>query len=183
MSVQMTWLGTLLALVFALSMGRLLWWMLHVPPPVPAVVAKVRRTVGSVKRILVPIVGTEYSQRAIEVACRLGAEQKAEIILVHVVEVPMSLPLDAPLPDAEAKAEKVLEEAQQIVNFRELPSHKHVERARHAGSGIIQVAQEEEVSLIVMGLKTKSASIDLMGRTSRWLLSRAPCEVILDKIA
>ena len=183
MNAQMTFPGTLLALAFATSMGSLLWWMMHVPPPIPAVVARVRRTVGAVRRILVPIEDSEYARRAIEVACRLGERQKAEVILVHVIEVPMTLPLNAPLPDSEARAWKVLEEAKQIVSFHGLPGHVRVERARQAGPGIVQAVEHEGASMIVVGLKSGTAPGDLMGRTSRWLLSRAPCEVLLDKVS
>ena len=44
-------LGFILAVVFAVSMGGLMWWMLRVPPPIAAAVAKARVSVEAVKRI------------------------------------------------------------------------------------------------------------------------------------
>ena len=106
--IQISFLGALLAFIFAASMGILLWWMLHVPRAIPQAAAKARRAVGAIKKILVPTSGTPYSERGIELACRLGEEQKAEIYLVNVIEVPRTLPLEAPMPDAEAKAEDII---------------------------------------------------------------------------
>src|SRR6185503_20438550 len=90
-------LGILIACVFAFSMAGLLWWMLHPPAPIEAAVAKALRGVSAVQRILVPVRGSAYNERAVELACRLGQEQKAEIIACHVIEVPLALPLSTPL--------------------------------------------------------------------------------------
>src|SRR4030042_2096585 len=106
--IQISFLGALLAFVFATSMGILLWWMLHVPRAIPQAAAKARRAVGAIKKILVPTSGTVYSERGIELACRLGQEQEAESHLVNVIEVPRTLPLEAPLPEAETKAGDVI---------------------------------------------------------------------------
>src|SRR5512136_263851 len=108
--LQMTFLGGLLASVFAVSMGVLLWWMLHVPRAIPQAAAKARRAVGAIKRVLVPTSGTVYSERGIELACRLGEEQKAEIYLINVIEVPRTLPMEAPMPEAESRAQEILKE-------------------------------------------------------------------------
>ena len=68
--IQITFLGALLAFIFAAFMGVLLRWMFHVPKAIPLAAAKARRTVGAIKKILVPTSGTLYSERGIELACR-----------------------------------------------------------------------------------------------------------------
>ena len=70
-------LGVLLAAGFAVPMAALLGWMLRVPRPVPQEVARAVRSVGAVQTILVPIVESYYSERAVELASRLGATQRA----------------------------------------------------------------------------------------------------------
>ena len=86
--IQISFIGAFLAFLFTASMTTLLWWMLHVPRAIPQAAAKARRAVGAIKRVLVPTSGTLYSERGIELACRLGEEQKAEIYLITVIEVP-----------------------------------------------------------------------------------------------
>jgi nucleotide-binding universal stress UspA family protein len=173
----------LLAFLFAVSLGGLLWWMLHPPAPVSPEVAKARRSIDAVKRILVPTVGMPYSERGVELACRLGMEQKAEIILVYVLEVPRTIPLGTPLPQSEATAQESITRAQAIVKLHGLSAVAHMERAREVVEGIIRVAKDYDVDLIVLGIRPRvSASEDILGRTSHALLRRAPCEVIVDKL-
>ena len=181
---QMTFVGGLLAFVFAASMGVLMWWMLHVPRAIPQAAAKARRAVGAIKKILVPTSGTLYSERGIELACRLGEEQKAEIYLVTVLEVPRTLPLEAPMPEAEANAKDIIKRGEEIVSLRGLVGKGEVKRGRVAGEEIIRAAKDWEADLIVMGIRSEiRMAQEILGRTSDLVLHRAPCEVILDKLS
>jgi nucleotide-binding universal stress UspA family protein len=176
--------GSLLAFVFAASMSVLLWWMLHVPRAIPLAAAKARRAVGAIKRVIVPTSGTLYSERGIELACRLGEEQKAEIYLINVIEVPRTLPLDAPLNEAEANAGDVIKRGEEIVTLRGLPVKGEVKRGRVAGEEIIRAAKDYDADLIVMGIRSQiRMAQEILGRTSDLVLRRAPCEVILDKLS
>ncbi len=182
--IHLTFLGALLAFCFTAAMGVLLWWMFRVPRAIPLAAAKARRAVGAIKRILVPTSGTPYSERGIELACRLGEEQKAEIFLVNVIEVPRTLPLDAPLLEAEIKAGDVIKRAEEIVTLRGLPVKAAVKRGRVAGEEIIRAARDLDADLIVMGIRTEiRMAQEMLGRTSDLVLRRAPCEVILDKLS
>ncbi len=182
--IQITFLGAVFAFVFTASMGALLWWMFHVPRAIPQAAAKARRAVGAIKKILVPTSGTTYSERGIELACRLGEEQKAEIYLVNVIEVPRTLPLEAPLPDAEAKAGDIIKRGEEIVVLRGLPTKAEVKRGRVAGEEIIRVAKDWDADLIVMGIRSEiRMAQEILGRTSDLILRRAPCEVIVDKLS
>ena len=128
-----TYQGIILAAGFAVSMSCLLGWMLSVPPQITAAAAKAHRGVGAIKRILVPTIGSPYSERGVELACRLGVEQKAEIILAYIIEIPRTLELDHPLPQAEAKANETLQRAGSIVTLKGLKPVEKIDRARIAG--------------------------------------------------
>lgn len=173
--------GIALAAVFAMAMGSLLGWMLHPPKPVPMVAARVRRAVDAIKAILVPIIGSEYSERGIELACRLGQEQNAAILLVNVIEVPLSLPLGAHLPGHEDRAQEILNQGKGIVNTHNMMAETRIERARTAGEKIADIVRKEEIELVVMGIQPKgSAAENIIGRTTETLLRRLPCEIIID---
>jgi nucleotide-binding universal stress UspA family protein len=125
-----------------------------------------------------------YSEKGIELACRLGHEQKAELVLTYVLEVPRILPLNARMPEAETKAQEALERAREIVSLHGLGAQTLIERAREAGEGIIRAAKDQGVDAIVLGIRPRlSLGQDLLGRTTDILLRRAPCEVIIDKPA
>lgn len=174
-------LGPVLALAFTVTMVGLFWWMLHVPPVIPYEVARVVRSLEAAERILIPVVDSEYSRRAVELAARLVQGRKAELILVYVLEIPLTLPLGAPLPAAEARAASVLEQAGKIPAYHHLPYRTRILRARSAGAGIIHALQEEKADLIVLGLRPHREGYNPLGRTAEWLLRRCPVEIVFDR--
>jgi nucleotide-binding universal stress UspA family protein len=182
--VQVSALGTILAAGFAAALAALLLWMLRVPRPVSPEVARAVHSVGAVRTILVPILEAYYSERAVELASRLGQFQKASIRLSYIVEVPRTLSLGVPLPDVEAQATTSLERAKQIVEMHDLKVESEIVRARDAGEGIARSARDNDVDLIVMGISPGSGLLEgSTARAAESLLRQAPCEVIIDRLA
>jgi nucleotide-binding universal stress UspA family protein len=182
--LQVSVLGAILAAAFAIPMAALLWWMLRVPLAVPQEVARAVRSVGAVQTILVPILEHYYSERAVELASRLGEMQKARILLGYVVEVPRTLSLGVPLPAAEEQANQALEQAKTIVKMHALEAHVEIIRAREAGEGIARVARDRGVDLIVLGISPDAGLTEgSAARCAEGLFRHAPCEVIIDRLA
>ncbi len=178
---QVTLLGAALSLVFCGAMFVILWWMLHPPAHVSQSAAKARVAVSALMKILVPTIGTAYSERAVELACRLGEKQKAEIIVAHVIKIPFTLPLNAAMAGAEAAAKEIVDRGVEIVRHNNLPARGIVERARQVEEGIIRLAKEEDADLIVMGIRPVVGFPErIVGRTSEAVLHRASCEVLVD---
>jgi len=180
MNVILSPLGMLLAIVFAFSLAYVFRWMLNVSRQRPQEVAVARHAVTALQRILVPVSGEPATECAVELACRLGEKQKAEIILVYVVEVPFTLPLDAPEPFEEARGQEALRAARLIAVRHGLPVQAKILPHRYASAGILQLAEAEGVDAIVMSAGQPGAEAGL-GRTSRDVLKRATCKVIIDR--
>ncbi len=177
-------LGLILAAIFAVSMGGLIWWMFRLPQPLSLPVAQARVSVEAIKRILVPTFGTAFAGREVELACRLGEDQKAEISLVYVLEVPRTLPLDAPMPEEERRGREALEMAKTIVDLHGLPSIMKIIRARVAGQEIVRAAAEQEVDLIIMGMKPgMGLSYEDFARNIDILMRKAHCELLIDHLS
>lgn len=182
--VQISVVGTVLAAVFAAALLALLLWMLRVPRPVSAEVARAVRSVGAVRTILVPILEAYYSERAVELASRLGQMQKAAILLGYIVVVPRTLSLGVPLPQVEEQAARALERAKSIVEMHALQADTEVIRARDAGEGIARAARDNDVDVIVLGISPGSGLAEgTTARVAESLLRQAPCEVIIDRLA
>ncbi|MFB3880717.1 MAG: universal stress protein [Armatimonadota bacterium] len=173
--------GVIIAVAFVIAMSLLMWWMFRVPRPMAAEVAKARRSLDVARLILVPTTGQPYSQRAVELACRLAQEQRAEVLLVYVIEVPRTMDLGAALAPAEEEAKHALETGREIVTLHELPVRTLVQRARTAGDGIIAAAKAHNADLIVIGIGGTHRGHS-WGSTTEALLHRAPCEVIFDRL-
>lgn len=175
-------IGILLAVIFVISMGLLFSWMFRVPPAVPHEVAVVRRSVAAMQRILVPVSGKVASERAVELACRLGAAQESEIVLVYIIEVPFTLSLDTSLPAEETRGQEVLRTARFIVEQHGLPVTTKIIPHRYAWGGILRLAREEIVDAIVMSVGAgRPGPTEGMVHTAQEVIKRAECEVILDK--
>lgn len=175
-------LGIGLAVLFITLMISLFRWMFNVPPQLPYAVVKARQSVSALHRILVPTTEQLASERAVELACRLGERQKAEIILTYIVAVPFTLPLNAIMPVEQAKGEEALRTARFIVEQHGLPARTKLISDRYVWGGILQLAKSEQVDVIVMSVGTERSGLtDGMGRATQEILKRAECEVILDR--
>ena len=183
MTPEISLLGALIFIFFIAVLSGTLWWMLHPRAFVTQAAAKARQSVLSVKKILVPTVGLPHTERSVELACRLGRKQKAEIYLVYILEVPRTMSLGIPLPDAEKEADEALDRASQIVLLHNLPMQKLIHRARVAGDDIAKIAKEMEMDMIVLGIQEGiGVYSDPLNKTANAVLKNASCEVIIDKI-
>ncbi len=176
-------LGVGIAFLFLLTMLSLLWWMLHVPPIIPQVVARAHREVEALKSILIPTQGMAYSERGVEVACRLGTEQDATLIFLYVIEVPRTLPLNAEMEEEDKEAKEAISHAEELAALHKMKSVSFVVRSRSAGEEIIKVAREQNADVIIMGIRQHvGLKENILGRTSDIVLRKSPCEVIIDKL-
>ena len=168
--------------LLALFLLVVLVWVLRRPPQLPAGVARARASVSAMRRILVPIRGFPHEERAVELACRLGQEQKGQILLVSVIEVPLTLSLGTALPEQEERSEAALRRSVELVKTHGLEPVSRLERDREAGKGILRVAKEMNVDVVVIGLDpARSIDGDPVGPTTETLLRRADFEVIVDR--
>ena len=136
--------------------------------------------------ILLPLLGTASPEAMLPLSCRLAKAEgpKAHVHLLYILEIPRALPLNAPLPEEEAIAAKVVGEAEAIVRRAGLTPVTHVTRARDIGEEIILQAERLGANILILTY-APSAQYDgqSMERITRNVLDRAPCEVILNKLA
>jgi nucleotide-binding universal stress UspA family protein len=132
------------------------------------------------RSIIVPLLDPLTWRAALEVACDLARERGAGIVLVQVLEIPWTLGLDVPLPEAEEKARALLETARSIVARRNLSVESRVLRHRAATDAILELSRETGAEVIVAGSSTQPLwAWTRRGRTVRRLYCRAPGQVIL----
>src|SRR5258706_6906401 len=152
------------------------------PHRMPEDVAQTVRAMSALRRILVPIRGFDFEQRAVELACRLGEDQNSQIILVFVLEVPLTIGLGTALPEAEERATAALACGARIVRAHGLTPVERVQREREAGRGILRAAQETQADLVVVGLDpNRGVALQPIGPATEALLRRAKFEVIIDR--
>jgi len=130
------------------------------------------------RMILVPIVAGPESREAIDLAARLAAERGATIVALRVIVVPMELPLDTPLPEQEAAADRLLDEARLAASAYGVRTIDRLVRARQAGRAIVEEAERRQAEIAVLGAP-RGRHRRIFGHTVDYVLKHAPCRVMV----
>ncbi len=154
------------------------------------------------RNILVPVFGTKLDDDIVATAGRLaaaeqeegGRDEETKVDLVYVIEVPLTLPLDAELPDGiEEDAQRALRRASDVAEeYEDVKVTAEVVRARGVGAGIVEAARRSDSEAIVIGgeppTKIKggarlggigAAKPAEIGAATEYVLKKAPCRVLL----
>jgi APA family basic amino acid/polyamine antiporter len=153
------------------------------------------------RNILVPVFGTKLDDDIVATAGRLaaaeqedGAGEETRLDLVYVIEVPLTLPLNAQLPpEIEAEAWRALQRASDVGDeYEDVNVVPEIVRARGVGAGIVETARKRESEAIVIGGEPPSkirggatlggigaAKPAEIGAATEYVLKKAPCRVLL----
>jgi len=131
-------------------------------------------------RILVPMKLGEIGEEMVATAVKLAQEPGATVDALHVIRVPMELPLDAELADEEQRAADSLLEAQVLGEDQHVEVIGHTVRARAIGEAIVKAAAELGTDLIVLGSSPRwRRQSRFFSPTVEYVLRMAPCEVLI----
>ncbi len=107
-------------------------------------------------------------------------KERSKIEVIHVVEVPQALPLDAELPDEVAYGENVLLQAEDVARQRDIEILPEMLQARSAGAAIVDEAVERGADLIIIGAEYRRRHGEFSpGSTVPYVLKNAPCRVLV----
>jgi APA family basic amino acid/polyamine antiporter len=151
--------------------------------------------------ILVPVFGGPLDDDIVGTAGRLASEDSdpgeggTVIEALYVLEVPMSLPLDARVPDDRiASARRALARAKEVgEEYEGVEVATAVVRARSVGAGIVDEARRRGVDAIVLAAeqptRVRGGALlggrgggpreRFVGEMTRYVVEKAPCRVIL----
>jgi len=153
--------------------------------------------------ILVPLTGTPLDDDIIQTAGRLAAENEGDdkgknelstIEVIWIFEIPISLPIDAELPDNQLKvAREALKRAKAVgEEYGGVEVATATVRSRKVGKAIVDQASRRGVEVIVLaaeppsrtrgGLLLGSVSAprdSYIGSGTTYVLEHAPCRVVL----
>ena len=153
--------------------------------------------------ILVPVLGTPLDDDIMQTAGRLAADERADegeggamIEALWVIEVPLSLPIDARIPEAELKrARAALSRAKAVgEEYSGVEVATATVRSRRVGEAIVYEAKRRGVEAIVLaaeeptrvrggallgGVGDAALRDTFVGETTRYVVNKATCRVIL----
>src|SRR5919198_45949 len=131
-------------------------------------------------RILVPMKLGEIGEEMVATAVKLAQERGAGVDALHVIRVPLDLPLEAELLDEEERAAASLAEAQLLGADHGVAVNGHTVRARSIGKAIVEEAERNGVDLIVLGSSPRwRRQSRFFSPTVEYVLKKAPTEVLI----
>jgi APA family basic amino acid/polyamine antiporter len=186
--------GVAMYVVYRRGQGKALRRRFTIPPEALREVSEAEY--GS---ILVPVFGEPLDDEIVGTAGRFAAERAddgeggAVLEALYVFEIPMSLPIDARVPEERVKQAKgVLARAKEVgEEYEGVEVATAMVRGRSAGQAIVAEARRRGVEAIVLaaegptgvrggpvlgGRRTRDRFV---GETTRYVVEKAPCKVIL----
>jgi basic amino acid/polyamine antiporter, APA family len=131
-------------------------------------------------RILVPMKLGEIGEEMVATAVKLAQERGASVEALHVIRVPLDLPLDAELLEEEERAAASLAEAQLLGADHGVAVNGRTVRARSIGQAIVEEAERAGVDLIVLGSSPRwRRQSRFFSPTVDYVLKKAPAEVLI----
>jgi APA family basic amino acid/polyamine antiporter len=122
-----------------------------------------------------------YDDQVLATARKLAARKRRGIHVLVTITVPNSMEIDAPMPDQEALAQSVIEEAK-VAGGGRVSGHVERVRAGQAGRRIVEDAVDMRAAAIVMPLPRRVDGASLFGKTLETVLTERPCRVIIESV-
>ena len=131
-------------------------------------------------KILVPVKGHPADDQAIQLAAYLARQSKAKILVIYVIEMRRSLPLEAENEPEIQRAEQILEHAQKVAKEAGVHVDSDLLQARVVAPVLLDEAMERGVDLIIMGVPYRPPLEEFyLGSGVRYILKNALCPVWL----
>jgi basic amino acid/polyamine antiporter, APA family len=149
----------------------------HVEPVQPDLVPEVE---GVYESILVPMKLGLIGEEVLATAIRLAEERGCAVRALHVIRVPLELPINAELIEQEERAEASLADAKLLASEHGVEVEGEIIRARSIGEAIVERASQNGVDLILLGSAPRwRRQSRFFSPTVDYVLRRAPCEVMV----
>lgn len=130
--------------------------------------------------IVVVLGGGNLDTNLVSLGCQMAKGAKRKIHLIHVIEVPRSLPLKAILTQQSERADKLMAAAMEIAVRIGCEAIEHVVQARVTGPAIIDEANDHHCALILLGSSEQSKQVSKeLDKTVSYVLEKALCRVWL----
>ena len=129
--------------------------------------------------VLVHVGDGRFDEGLLATAIKLAARRRRGIHVLVTITVPNALDIDAPMAEAEAAAETVIEQAR-LQGGRRVSGHWEKVRAGQAGRRIIEEAQDMRAAAVVLALPRRIAGTSIFGSTLETVLAERPCRVVIE---
>jgi len=175
-------IGLLIGLFVVASITATVYWMLH--PPTTTAEKAARETEREVEDIVGSIIvvfsSDIHSEHMMALAARLAQRERAQLLVAYIVEVPLTLPVNAEMETERREALGVLATAEAIARQRNVEIETEVIPARQVSQGVLDLAKRRDAHLIVVGAYREGKySGAPLGRAIETIAANAACDVLI----
>jgi nucleotide-binding universal stress UspA family protein len=175
-------IGAIVALLIACSIAAVLFWMLHAPASQVQKIAaqttrEVKRMVGSIIVVFSPEIN---SRHMMALAVKLARGEHSELLALYVIEVPLTLPPDADMPDEERAALDALGAADTIANENNVTLRTETIKVRSIKEAVLEIAKREKANLLILGSYLEGKYVGArLGTAIQEIAADAKCDVLI----
>ena len=135
-------------------------------------------------RVLAIVTGDPSDDGVLAHAADLVRPVKGRLLVLYVIEVDRSLPVDAEIGPAAAKGEDILLRTEEVVRLPKAEFEAHMVQARELGPAVVSEAIAREVDAVIIGTSfRRHFGVFTLGRDIPFILEHSPCLVVLRREA
>ena len=133
-------------------------------------------------KLMVALRDPESVESLMTLAIHLSNSMDAELVALHVVEVPLATPIEAEDEILDHAGKEILAAATRVAERSSKKLSTELLRAREVGEAIVGEAKDQGVELLIVGHRGSHPSALgelLLGSTAQYVAHHAPCRVII----
>ncbi len=138
-----------------------------------------------IKNILVPLDGSQTSQKGFELALMLAKKLDAKIIAVNVIRFSngFQFPVSSEIKQMHVRsAEKIISDAQRIAKKEKIPFVGKIAKGNNIGNEIIKFARIKKSDLIIIGSRGPYPSSEtFLGSVASYIIHKASIPITIVK--
>lgn len=128
--------------------------------------------------VLLAVSGSPFDNQLVQLACAVAQKSKGKLYVVHVLEVPRTLPLDANMTEESRRADSILTHVEDAAAKTKCGLESEIIQARDVAQTLVDEAEDREVGLLILGMQRREKYGKFyLGTTIPAVLSSAKCRV------
>ena len=128
--------------------------------------------------VLLAVSGSQFDVQLVGLGCTLSQRLKGKLYVVHVLEVPRSLPLDANMSEESREADAILTRVEDAASKLKCQLESEIIQARDVAQTLVDEAEDRQVGLLILGMQRREKyGRFYLGTTIPAVLASARCRV------
>lgn len=128
--------------------------------------------------VLLAVSGSHFDMQLVGLGCSIAQRMKGKLYVVHVLEVPRTLPLDANMSEESKTADAILTRVEDAASSSKCQLESEIIQARDVAQTLVDESEDRQVGLLILGMQRREKYGKFyLGSTIPAVLASARCRV------